>query len=59
MSKDTDEAVRRSNSAIIKRCSCPHPYQDKRYGRGRRVHNSRGMKSGKGSRCTVCSSNKD
>ena len=38
----------------VKLCSCTHPYQDKKYGKGKRVHN-------KGSddwKCTVCGSSK-
>ena len=31
-------------------CVCEHPYQDKRYGKGKRLFNP--MK--KGYRCTVC-----
>lgn len=39
----------------IKRCSCEHKWQDKRYGKGRRVKN----KTAKGTyRCTVCGSDK-
>jgi len=41
----------------ILHCYCKHPFQDKRYGKGRRVHNLTG-KNGKGLspiyRCTVC-----
>jgi len=35
---------------IIK-CTCSHSFQDKRYGKGKRVHNE----TAKGWRCTVCS----
>lgn len=31
-------------------CICKHKFQDKRYGKGMRVHN----KKVKGYRCTVC-----
>ena len=34
------------------RCSCYHLFQDKRYGRGKRLHNLK-AKDG-GWRCTVC-----
>ena len=37
---------------MILDCTCRHPYQDRRYGPGKRVHNE--MKVG-GYRCTVCS----
>ncbi len=36
---------------MIKSCKCKHDYQDKKYGKGKRVAN----KTTKGSyRCTVC-----
>ncbi len=35
---------------MIKKCSCNHPYQDKKHGKGRRVH----TKCTSGYRCTVC-----
>lgn len=31
-------------------CDCPHEYQDKRYGKGRRAANT----TEQGARCTVC-----
>jgi len=34
-------------------CSCKHEYQDKKYGKGNRVHNKKGSKN-PGYRCTVC-----
>lgn len=37
-----------------KKCTCKSPYQDKRYGRGQRVHN----KKKDGWRCTVCGNEK-
>lgn len=43
------------------RCTCKSKYQDKKYGRKRRVHNVRGVnpKHGtRGYRCTVCGSEK-
>ena len=34
-------------------CKCKHPYQDERYGAGKRVHNP--MQTGSGKvRCSVC-----
>ena len=35
---------------MIRRCSCSHEYQDKKYGKGNRVHNP----GAKGYKCTVC-----
>jgi len=34
-------------------CSCPEEYQDKIYGKNKRLHNAFG-KPHKGYRCTVC-----
>jgi hypothetical protein len=44
----------------IKKCTCKHKDQDKRYGIGNRVHNAgRGVMQGKSSWvCTVCRSRK-
>jgi hypothetical protein len=42
---------------MIKRCDCKHAYQDKKYGKGKRVHNyigGNGGRRGEGIRCTVC-----
>lgn len=41
---------------MIKRCTCKNKYQDKKYGKGRRVCNKTG-KTDK-HRCTVCGSEK-
>lgn len=46
---------------MIKKCTCKHEYQDAKYGKGQRVHNS--MHKGKSTgdskqRCTVCGSEK-
>ena len=40
----------------IKKCSCVNEFQDKRYGKGKRVFNSIGKagRSAEGYRCTVC-----
>ena len=35
---------------MIKKCTCKHTYQDKKYGKGMRVWNL----TSKGVRCTVC-----
>jgi hypothetical protein len=45
-----------SENCSIRRCSCKHEYQDKRYGKGRRVHNKVENESAHGGkwRCTVC-----
>ncbi len=41
-------------SVSILKCSCKHPYQDKKYGEGNRVHNPcQGKNNGK-YRCTSC-----
>ena len=40
---------------MIKKCDCKSEYQNKRYGKGNRVFNELGKKSGqKEYRCTVC-----
>ncbi len=36
---------------VIKKCTCKHKFQDKRYGKGRRVHTT---KDNGGYTCTVC-----
>ena len=41
----------------IAKCECVHEYQDKRYGKGMRVHNTCG-RDGKSARCTVCGKNR-
>lgn len=43
-------------TTVIKRCTCLSPYQDKKYGNGKRVFNTReGNKyMAKAYRCTVC-----
>lgn len=38
----------------IKKCNCKNEYQDKKYGKQRRVHNSKDDKTRKNWRCTVC-----
>lgn len=45
---------------IIKSCDCKHPYQDAKYGEGKRVHNLTGPAKNpiKGARCTVCNKDK-
>lgn len=46
----------KSESTKIIRCSCPHEYQDQRYGKGRRVMNPtrKGDDKKKQYRCSVC-----
>ena len=46
-----DETVR---DPKILDCVCASEYQDKRYGKGKRVHNPCKRPSGVGYRCTVC-----
>jgi len=41
-------------ATVVKMCTCEHEYQDKRYGRQRRLHNESNI----GHRCTVCGINK-
>jgi len=36
-------------------CSCTHIYQDRKYGKGKRVHNQTTKDNKVGWRCTVCS----
>lgn len=38
---------------MIKKCICKHEFQDKRYGKGKRVHTEL-RKEPKEYRCTVC-----
>lgn len=46
-------------SAKILRCSCPHEFQDKEYGKGSRVHNPIKGPSAVRFRCTVCGKERD
>ena len=41
---------------MILKCKCKHDYQDKKYGKGNRVHNFvvNNTKAGGDYRCTVC-----
>jgi hypothetical protein len=42
---------------MIKKCTCKHEYQDKKYGKGNRIFNPTSKKKGADSiyyRCTVC-----
>lgn len=39
---------------MIYECVCQHEYQDKLYGKGRRVWNPLGVQGKSGIRCTVC-----
>lgn len=45
---------------MIKKCDCKHPYQDRRYGKGNRVHNEMATQKDKPNqyRCTVCNRQK-
>lgn len=40
-----------AGTATIKNCKCKHEYQDRKYGKGRRVKNETGNAQ---YRCTVC-----
>jgi len=44
----------------IKSCTCRHEYQDRKYGKGMRVHNKAISKTGRGNDwvCTVCCNRK-
>ena len=47
---------------MIKKCSCKHKFQDKRYGIGMRVHNPAVSKIDKDKKawvCTVCNKRSD
>ena len=48
---NTDSGVQ--GTAILA-CTCKHDYQDKKYGRGKRVHNRKASKSTHNFKCTVC-----
>lgn len=39
---------------VIKECFCEHAFQDKVYGKNKRVHNQTQKEDGKLYRCTVC-----
>jgi hypothetical protein len=41
----------KENGAVIRNCSCPSPFQDQRYGRGRRVFTA---SKKNGLSCTSC-----
>lgn len=62
MAKKKDKVkVEGGRMAGILPCSCESAYQDKAYGRGKRVHNNtKSVKSigGMGWRCTVCGTSK-
>lgn len=47
-----------ANDVAIIDCNCSHDYQDRRYGKGKRVHNPTLGKNGQWHRCTVCGSGK-
>jgi len=53
--------VREKEHKMILQCTCIHPYQDKLYGKGKRVHNQM-QRSGGGAikyRCTVCKTERE
>jgi hypothetical protein len=46
--------------ATVRACTCAHDFQDKEHGKGMRVHNICIISGGGlGSRCTVCSNEKE
>lgn len=49
-----------SKDATPKSCSCPHPFQESRYGKDKRLHNPTLKKHGDSFlwRCTVCGKEK-
>lgn len=44
---------------MIHTCSCKSEYQDKKYGKGNRVHNPTGEKNKNHANCTVCGTRKE
>ena len=56
MSENNDEIVIRKATTRKMRCSCYHIFQDRKYGKGYRLHNLKAKDSGW--RCTVCGSSK-
>lgn len=54
---------KKAPATAVKFCGCESKFQDKRYGKGKRVHNLTGgsgrmARSTKGYRCTVCGATK-
>ena len=45
--------MQESKTSSIRRCTCDHKFQDKRYGKGMRVH---AIMANTNQRCTVCGS---
>lgn len=43
-----------SKTSSIQRCTCQHAYQDKRYGKGKRVHTIQTKSTSANRKCTVC-----
>lgn len=46
----------RKDRTAVKPCTCVHPFQDERYGKGKRLMNSTQKEEGNAQvfRCTVC-----
>lgn len=42
------------STTIVKDCTCRHPFQDERYGSGKRLMNRSQKKDKQFARCTVC-----
>lgn len=49
-----EESKEGSKTCAILRCNCSHEYQDRRYGKGKRLHNLKTKTIGR--TCTVCGS---
>jgi len=52
MAKRNDMSVK--SATRILRCTCSHVFQDRKYGKGKRLHNIK-VGNTKGYACTVCS----
>lgn len=52
-SKKEKEKEAPKTGAVVKSCTCVHPYQDEKYGKGMRVHTI-AIKKNPPLECTVC-----
>ena len=53
----SNQPYRPEPKTAVKHCRCPHGFQDRRYGKGMRVHNRTNQKEAtaqQGWRCTIC-----
>jgi hypothetical protein len=48
-----NDSIKNATTKILD-CGCDHDFQDKRYGKGKRVHNPAKADNGVKYRCTVC-----